>query len=232
MKKRLVVVVLVLAGSLSLAAQQRIDYRFDEVRRKVMVSAGNAETAARSGSHAQSGDRVRTGWFSYALLAAPDFAARFEVFAASEVRLSSGTPGVLLSLERGRVKAAFDKITGNEPRMLQTPGALLAVRGTRYGVEVDRDGVATLVVFEGAVEVLSPMSREPLLVNAGTLCRYGRHVQPAVSPLGHGMDERTWNRHGAGMGEGMRPDGGMDGMSGSHGRSNPGRSGRGHHGNH
>lgn len=217
--------------ALPLLGQEPVEYRFESVRSKVTVATPAAETRAAAGSVAHGGDRVRTGWLGYALLGAPRFGARFEVFAGSDVRLASETPGVLLSLERGRLKAIFDKITGDEPRMVKTPGALLAVRGTRYGIEVERDGTASLVVFEGTVEVRSPLRPEPLLVQAGEACHFSASMRPELMPMPHGMTEGMWQRRGAGMGGGSMPrDGGMDGMRGAQGGTNRPRSGSGHHG--
>lgn len=226
--KRIAAVLAVLTFSLPLFAQQPIDYRFDEVRRKVTLTSATGDNRASAGVVARSGDRVQTGWFSYAMLAAPRYAARFEIFAGSDVRLASDTPGVLLSLERGRLKAIFDKLTGDEPRMLRTPGALLAVRGTRYGIEVGRDGATTLAVFEGVVEVRSSLRSEPLLVHADEICHFSRTAPPDVMPRSHGMNEDMWNRHGGGMDGGMGAGGGMEG--GSHDGMNRPPSGSGHHG--
>src|SRR5436305_2294963 len=156
-----------------------VDYRFEQVKRKVERNA--SQVAA--GRHARSGDKVQTGWFSYALIASDHYRARFEIFSSTNVQLAGGTPGVILSLERGRLHAMFDKITGSEPRVVQTPGALLAVRGTQYDVDVDRDGRTSLKVFEGTVEVRSMLQAEPLLVHAGEMADYGRHETPNVRPM-------------------------------------------------
>src|SRR5438067_3318270 len=181
----------------------QVDYRFDQVKRKVELNA--SQVAA--GHHARSGDKVQTGWFSYALIASDHYRARFEIFSSTNVQLAGGTPGVILSLERGRLHAMFDKITGSEPRVVQTPGALLAVRGTQYDVDVDRDGRTNLKVYEGTVEVQSMMQAQPpLLVHAGEMADFGRHQAPNVHPMpdngrgprdphgmsdpGHGKDPR------------------------------------------
>lgn len=211
-----------------------VEYRFESVRRKVTVTSTASEARAAAGSLAFGGDRIRTGWLGYALLAAPRFGARFEVFGGSDVRLASNTPGVLLSLERGRLRAIFDKVTGDEPRMVKTPGALLAVRGTRYGIEVDNDGASTLVVFEGIVEVRSSLRPDPLLVRAGEACHFSTSMRPEAMPMPHGMNEGSWQRHGSGMnGGGMdgmsRGGGSTGGRSGKHGGQRP-SSGSGHHG--
>lgn len=200
--------------SLPMLAQEQIDYRFDEVKRKVTLTSSKGDSRVSAGVLAKSGDRVQTGWFAYALLAAPRYAAHFEIFAGSDVQLASNTPGVLLSLERGRLKAIFDKLTGDEPRMVRTPGALLAVRGTRYGIEVGSDGAATLVVFEGTVEVRSELTPQPQLVHTGEICHFSRSMRPDVMPMPPGMNEEMWNRHGRDTDGTMPGPGGMDGSPG------------------
>ncbi|MGZ8830868.1 MAG: FecR family protein, partial [Thermoanaerobaculia bacterium] len=172
-----------LAGSAA-AQEQAVDYRFDDVKRRVTVTkATQQEWRVEKGQHAQSGDKVQTGWFSYALIASDRHRAKFEIFSSTDVQLASGTPGLILSLERGRIRAVFDKITGNEPRVVQTPGALLAVRGTRYDVEVDGTGRTTVDVWEGRVEIRSTLLGEPLLLEAGQESVFGRREIPLARPM-------------------------------------------------
>src|ERR1700751_2872734 len=160
------------------ATQTPIDYRFDQVKRKVELN--DAQISA--GRHAQSGDKVQTGLFSYALIASDHYRARFEIFGSTDVKLAGGSPGVILTVERGKLHAIFDKITGSEPRIVQTPGALLAVRGTQYNVEVDDSGKATLDAFEGTVEIRSPLHPEPVLVHAGQSSVFSRQQPPPDHP--------------------------------------------------
>lgn len=216
---------------LTSAAPRPIDYQFERVRGKVVLRSSSGEVRAQPGTEARNGDRVRTGWMGYAVLGARGHAATFEIFSYSDVLLASGAPGAILSLERGRIKAIFDKISGDEPRAVKTPGALLAVRGTRYGVEVGRDGQATLAVFEGAVEVISPLRPQPLVVRAGEICQFGRAHVPVSMPMPHGMNEHNWNQHGTGgsMRDGGNPmDGSMGGHGSTGGHSGNGSSGRRH----
>jgi hypothetical protein len=164
-------------------AKGMVVYRFDRVNRTVTVSTAGAEARnVTAGLRANSGDRVHTGWFSSALLADEQHRATFELFARTDVVLASNAPGVLLTLERGKLEAIFDKITGTEPRVVQTPGALLAVRGTAYLVEVNEKGETTLDVYEGVVEVNSPLRPQPFLVRAGESSDFGPQRPPVVLP--------------------------------------------------
>jgi FecR protein len=189
-----------------------IDYRFDEVRRSVTLTTATQHLAVQRGNLARSGDRVQTGWFSYALIASEQHRAKFEIFSSTTVQLAGGTPGVILSLERGKLHAMFDKITGDEPRVVKTPGALLAVRGTQYDVGVDEAGQTTLNVTEGVVEVRSEMRPEPLFVHAGETCNYSRHESPIAHPRGQNQP--------------MQPRNGREGSDGEHRPGDPNDPGR------
>jgi hypothetical protein len=158
-------------------------YRFDQVKRKVMLTTPKQELQAAAGQQARSGDKVSTGWFAYALIASEQHRARFELFSSTDVVLAEGAPGVILSLERGKLHAMFDKITGSEPRVVKTPGALLAVRGTQYTVEVDQAGHTNLEVFEGIVEIRSPLRPEPMLIRAGQAANFSRQEPPKEHPI-------------------------------------------------
>jgi hypothetical protein len=184
MKRRFLASLLALIAGSGIGAQAPVEYRFDEVRRTVTVMHGEKELRAAKGQQAESGDKVETGWFAYALIGSDRHRARFELFSATSVTLAAGTPGVILTLERGRIRAAFDKITGSEPRTVQTPGALLAVRGTKFDVEVDHQGETTLDVFEGIVEVRSSiLQQQPFMVQAGQESSFGPRRPPDVRPM-------------------------------------------------
>jgi len=198
-----------------------VDYRFDEVKRKVTLTTPKQELRVEKGNHAQSGDKVSTGLFSYALIATEHYKAKFEIFSSTDVQLAGGTPGVILSLNRGRLHAIFDKLTGTEPRVVQTPGALLAVRGTQYTVEVDKSGHTTLDVFEGIVEVRSDLRREPIMVHAGEESVFGRHEAPnAPRPMPPDRGPSGPNTRGNDHGDPHGPEP-------SHGGMNPGGPGPG-----
>src|SRR5260370_22980935 len=87
-----------------------------------------------------------------------------------------------------------DKLVGSEPRVVQTPGALLAVRGTQYDVEVEDGGKTTLKVTEGTVEVRSHLRTEPLLVHAGQMANFSRVEPPQMHLMP--MNPRGDDAHG------------------------------------
>ncbi|MEA2325357.1 MAG: hypothetical protein QOE68_316 [Thermoanaerobaculia bacterium] len=203
MKTVLASLAMLTAAAATTTPSAPVGYRFDDVRRTVTLKTAKQESPAAKGSHAQSGDRVHTGWFSYALIAAEPQRAKFEIFSSTDIQLAGGTPGVILSVERGRIHAMFDKITGSEPRIVQTPGALLAVRGTQYNVEVDAAGKTTVDVFEGTVEIRSPFRPEPLLVHAGESSIFTRREPPPDHPMKTPDDRR---QDAPGRRDGAPPD--------------------------
>lgn len=190
-------------------APEPLTYRFEEVKRSVLHQPGGdkaKEVKVAKGDSALPGDGVTTGWWSQTTISVPERASRFEVYANTQVKLASGEPGVLLRVEKGRIKAFFQSLVeGNrQERQVAVPGALLAVRGTRYGVEVDKNGKCTLVVFEGVVEVLHKTPHtEPIRVKAGEWATFGLNTLPQIQPMPmRGFQEGSWS-------QGMRPDGTM-----------------------
>ncbi len=194
--KRFAACLFVLCATSWAQQPEPIAYRFDEVKRTVTVTNAKEKRRVDKGAAAVSGEKVETGWFSYALIGADHYRAKFEVYGSTTVVLAEGTPGVILSVERGRIHAIFDKITGNEPRIVKTPGALLAVRGTQYSVNVENSGATTLDVFEGTVEVQSPLQREPFMVHAGQESVFSRREPPMSRemPKGRQPDGRDGQR--------------------------------------
>lgn len=185
-----------LACALVLAAvsdTQPLQYRIESVTSKVTLGHEGTERRATVGEAAFAGDTIRTGWRGRTVVAAPDAAARFEIHPSTDAVLAGDEPGVLLTVRRGVIKAFFDALTGRDDRVVATPGALLAVRGTRYGVDVDTDGVATLVVFEGVVEVRSRLAGvAPVPVHAGERSRFGPRLEPRQDPMPRGWSEEGW----------------------------------------
>ncbi|MBI2214902.1 MAG: FecR domain-containing protein [Acidobacteria bacterium] len=211
-----IVLAAALAASATGPAGEPVSYRFDKVRSKVILVSQGREVRVSEGADATGGDVVKTGWLGSTLVAAPRWNARFEISSSSEVSLGSDQPGVILKLQQGRLKAIFDAFTGDEPRVVATPGALLAVRGTRYGVDVDGHGNTSVVVFEGTVQIDSfDHSFEPIAVHAGEMAEYGRGRRPEMHQSPSGMNETMWEQRGSRMPDGSRTSGG--GQSGSEG---------------
>jgi hypothetical protein len=80
----------------------------------------------------------------------------------------------------GRVRAYIRKRTGGAPPFqMGTPSAVIAVRGTRFDVEVNGRGVSEVDVFDGLVEVASAsVPGSSVLVSPGFSTRVGMGTPP------------------------------------------------------
>ncbi|MCU0291085.1 MAG: FecR family protein [Thermoanaerobaculaceae bacterium] len=195
----------VLAALAAGDAPAPVRYQIESITSKVLVVHEQVERRAARGEAAAAGDTIRTGWFGRAVVAVPAAAARFEIYSRTEAVLAGPEPGVLITVHKGVLKASFDTLLGTGDRLVSTPGALLAVRGTRYGVDVAADGTATLAVFEGTVEVRSRIAgTPPLLVPAGAQCAFSPHLAPRREAMPREWTEQGWR--GASSAQ-SRPDG-------------------------
>jgi ferric-dicitrate binding protein FerR (iron transport regulator) len=80
----------------------------------------------------------------------------------------------------GRVRAYIRKRTGGAPPFqMGTPSAVIAVRGTRFDIEVNGRGVSEVDVFDGLVEVASStIPGSSVLVSPGFSTRVGIGTAP------------------------------------------------------
>ena len=104
---------------------------------------------------------------------------------------------MLLEIERGSLRAIFGKLPEGDTRerLISTPSAVLAVRGTDYGVEVEKDGDTSVTVFEGTVEVWDVGGvGKRMMVPAGQSTRIKRGKIPST-PKQHGLSSNDWD-HG------------------------------------
>ncbi len=173
-----------------------LDYEITAVKGKLLRETPQPETRLEVGDVEKSGALLRTGWRSAAKLQEATRGARFELGTRTRFRLAGDRAGVLLVLEKGRLRAIFDKVNAEDSagRIVTTPSAVLTVRGTDYGVEVDGSGNTTVVVFEGEVEVFD-LDRQgpPASITAGNSCSIRRGRAPGeVTP--HSMSPRDWDR--------------------------------------
>lgn len=171
-------------------------YRVAQLKGKLVRLGEGSRERLHQGTTAAGGDRLKTGWFSRAELAVDEAKARFTVGPSTTVLLTSNEPGVLLEVERGRLRALFDSLAGrpDAERLVTTPSAVLAVRGTSYGVAVDRHGATLVVVFAGTVQVRERSGLgEPVMVHAQemVLVQQGR---PVANPRPHHVDAAAWDQ--------------------------------------
>jgi len=204
-------------ASASASGLPEVSYEVESIRGKLIQELSDSDRRLAEGQVLSGGETLRTGWFSEAELSATALGTRFRLGSRTRVVLASKTPGVILAVQQGRVRALFDRLLGDDAtdRVIETPSALLAVRGTEYGVSVDRKGATVLVVFSGGVDVMRTDGGDatPTRVEAG----FSLHIHPGQEmgmPFAHSLSPMGWD-HGEMPGmhdSSMSP--GMDGMSG------------------
>jgi hypothetical protein len=161
---------------------------------KLWLEGAAEPTRLAVGDRAVSGDRLRTGSSSRAQLHVASHATGFLLGSKTSCTLAHDRPGVLLHLERGRLRAVFEALAGAEPRLVTTPSAVLAVRGTELGVEVSKNGTTRIVVFAGVVEVSDPAgAHPPVMVEAGQQTRVAPSRPPAA-PTPNRVSPEDWDR--------------------------------------
>lgn len=69
---------------------------------------------------------------------------------------SASSDLVAIRLDRGRVAIRYDRLEQDPILLVRTPSALVRVVGTVFTVAVDEDGITTVSVLRGHVEVLDP----------------------------------------------------------------------------
>lgn len=212
-------------------------YEVLRVKKKLRRVEPAPKLRLKKGDQVVAGDVLETGWFSSAEILQPEARARFRISSRSRVRLAGEVPGLLLEVEKGRLRAIFDKLEGREDvdRIIRTPTAVLAVRGTEYAVDVSSSGRTGIVVFRGVVDVGAIRGKRHFALSAGQGL-WIRADGMFGEPVPHNMTQRQWDRGrmppmsgerddrmgGRNMTEGMRQSGsnensGEMGSSGSMG---------------
>ena len=232
MKKTPITLILMLAA-LSAAptpGELVFEYEVAVVKRKLLLETSDGDQRLQVGDLAHSGDTLRTGSRSSAELSVLARAARFHLGTKTRFRLAHDRPGVLVAIERGSLRAVFGALPDGQDteRLVTTPSAVLAVRGTDYGVEVEKDGDTNVAVFEGIVEVrdLGGIG-EVLRIGPGQSTRI-RRGKRASAPQAHGLSASDWDRgrrmtgqnssrQTPGMGAGGQPGGATSRSSSSRG---------------
>jgi hypothetical protein len=113
--------------------------------------------------------------------------------------------GYWLELLLGKINAKVQKRLGNAPSFrMGTPTAVITVRGTRFGVDVDKNQRTRVEVYEGLVEVAGFFHGAPVMVRPG----YTTGVESNHDPeQPHGTDNRereNENRWNPGVAPGGR----------------------------
>ena len=225
---RTAMILVLLSASVSGVATDAVEtdsitYEVVAVDGKLFLEAEPEPQRLNVDDHAVSGDRLRTGSSSSAAIGVPSHTTLFRLDAKTTCTLAHDRPGVLLHIEKGRLRAIFGEFSGTEPRLVTTPSAVLAVRGTEYGLNVKKNGDTELIVFSGVVEVTDiDLAGPPVRVEAGQKTRI-RLQRPAEAPKTHRMSPTDWQRGWSYSPQGMSRGGsGQGSQSGSFGSSGAG----------
>jgi uncharacterized membrane protein YgcG len=194
----LVAALVLLSAGMGGGVQERAapSYEVTEIKRKLFREEPAPEVQLEVNANLSAGQLLRTGSRSSATILSPEYGASFLLKAKTRARLASDRPGVLLELERGSLRAIFDKWTGEDSpeRIVVTPSAVLAVRGTEYGVEVTKSGTTNVTVFSGEVEVMDiNRAWAPVRVKAGQYSTIKRGKSPRA-PMPHRTSSSDWDR--------------------------------------
>lgn len=127
-----------------------------ELDGQVSVLKDSTRWALSVGNVVQVKQTIVTGPNGYAKLAVSD-GSTFEVFPNSEVifRANPANWKDLLDVYLGRVKVYIEKLSGGQPNhnRVNTPTAVISVRGTVFDVLVEDDTMTLVSVDEGLVAV-------------------------------------------------------------------------------
>ena len=187
MKKSMLLLVLLLVPALTLAQGVKITSMYEPVEiraasgtRFVQVSTGLLPTL-------EIGDQIRTGPGGAATLELPDGSwivvsenttLEIEQFWGSDVRN-------LMRVMLGKVRFYIQRLGGRpNPYWVNTPTALIAVRGTEFEVLVDESGITGVFCADGrvAVETVGLGNREVILDrDRKTLVRAGQYPMTPVA---------------------------------------------------
>jgi hypothetical protein len=161
------------------------------VQGQVQMLKDEVPWALQVGQTVSPRQEILTGPDGYAKIQVPDGSV-FEVFPNSRAtfRSNQGNLRELLDLWIGRVKIHIEKLNGKpNPNRIQTPTAVISVRGTTYDVTVEDDETTMVLVEEGVVEVqhaLLPYSK-PKILQGGDYIRVYKNQPLANKSIDKGQ---------------------------------------------
>lgn len=178
-------------------AQNRVVGQISELKGKVsLVRDQRTPVLLQKGDEVQVGDAILTDAKSSASVRLPDRSA-VRIFPNSQVELrpESGNWKDFLLLLLGNVRIQIENLSGRpNPKVMTTPTAIIAVRGTVFAVAVEQNGDTQVGVERGAVGVASQLHPgQEVLIKPG---------------------QEVWVRHGEGPSQPQRMQRPMPGLAG------------------
>lgn len=212
---KLVAVVALLLLVLQVSAQNRKAGQISAVKGKVSLVRGQSTPVLlHLRDEVQTGDSILTDAKSSATIRLPDGSA-VRIFPNSRVELrpEDGKWKEFLHVLLGTVRVQIEKLSGRpNPKVITTPTAIIAVRGTTFAVAVEQNGDTQVGLEKGLVAVASQLHPEQEVL-----------VQPG---------QAVWVRHGVNPGQPQRMQQPMPGLRGpgpsGFGMGGPGGSGAKH----
>ena len=163
-----------LLSALPIWAQGAVQGQIAEVKGKVSLVRGQAAPALlHKQDTVQAGDEILTDHKSSATIRMPD-GSTVRIFPDSHVvlRAETGNWKEFLHVLLGTVRVQIEKLSGRpNPRTVTTPTAIVAVRGTIFGVAVNPSGETQVGVEKGLVSVANQLHPEDVvMVKPGQQC--------------------------------------------------------------
>ncbi len=165
------------------AADPAVAARAVELAGRVSVVRNGELWAVLGTAPVQPGETIVTGPDGHAIFQLAD-GSKFEVFPDSKVvfRDNRGNWRDLLDIYLGKVKIEIQKLGGRpNPYRVNSPTALIAVRGTVFEVSVAGDETTTVAVEEGLVSVSHKLHPSEVQVGPGETITV-RPAEPLVPP--------------------------------------------------
>ncbi len=168
---KFVAVFVMLILALPALAQNPVTGQISAVKGKVSLIRGqNAPVLLHQRDEVQAGDAILTDAKSSATMQLPD-GSTIRIFPNSHVELRSehGKWREFLHVVLGNVRVQIEKLSGRpNPKVVTTPTAIIAVRGTIFAVAVEQGGDTQVGVERGIVAVASQLHPEQeVLVKSG-----------------------------------------------------------------
>jgi ferric-dicitrate binding protein FerR (iron transport regulator) len=160
-----------LLSALPVYAQGGTSGQIEKVKGKVSLVRGQAAPVlVHDHDTLQVGDEILTDRKSSTTIRMPD-GSTVRVYPNSRValRAETGKWKEFLHVLLGNVRVQIEKLSGRpNPKTVTTPTAIIAVRGTIFGVEVDQAGDTQVGVQEGLVSVANQLHpQDEVMVKPG-----------------------------------------------------------------
>jgi hypothetical protein len=178
--------VLLFSGIERSSAQQLVEAKIlsvdgsVEIRRSSAGGSTFAKVNFRVADQLKAGDRIVTGWRARLVLGLTDGSqAVVGERSIVEVKDLGSSPRELFNVLKGKTRIYIEKLGGRpNPYRINTPTAVIAVRGTLFDVIV-KSSETEVFVHEGEVAVSDSKLGQAVVLSAGQMTRVKREQQPA-----------------------------------------------------